>query len=316
MIDSYWQGLIEAAQTNKNMVVLDADCAISNKTSRFGDTFPDRFFNVGIAEQSLVGIAAGMAALGLIPFVNAFASFLTRRAYDQILMSAALPHLNIKLVGHHTGVRSLARDGASHQSIEDIALMRALGDSMTILCPADRYQAAEVVKQALMVDGPVYVRMHRSLSKKNCFSSPSIFPGSLPVYRTGEHISILVTGEMLDLAEKVANHLLLEEISAEILVATSLVPFNTNVLCNSAMKTGRVVTLEEHRTTGGLGSIVAEELSSFHPTPLMRFGISSGFGCSSLDDNELMSGFGLTPEQISTSILESFFLKSIRGKNV
>lgn len=291
------QGLRALVETNPQIVILDADTGDSTKIAKIARGHPTRAFNVGIAEQNLIGVAAGLAETGLVPFCNTFASFLTRRAFDQIAMSVALPRANVKLVGHHAGARSLARDGASHHALEDLALMRSLG-TLTVLAPADQQQAARAAQVAVDVDGPVYIRLHRALPDESELDVDDFTVGAMPIARAGSDASLICTGEMLETALSLAARAEAEGIALEVRVALSIAPLGVDSLLASAAKTRRVLTLEEHRIGGGLGTAVAEVLSEALPTRLLRFGFNEVPTRSSLSDDVLMQRHGLDVESL------------------
>lgn len=293
--DAYGSALVELGKNNNNIVVLDADLSGSTKTSKFKKEFPERFFNMGIAEQNLMGCAAGLAAAGKIPFASTFAVFACGRAYDQIRNSIAYPHLNVKIAATHAGI-TVGEDGGSHQMLEDIALMRAI-PGMTVIVPADGVEAREAVYKAAQYKGPVYIRLGRP-------SVPIIFEenyqfeiGKAKLLREGKQVCLMATGIMLYYALKAAEKLAQEGIEASVLNISTIKPLDTESIITQAERTGAVVTCEEHNIIGGLGSAVAEVLGENCPVPMERVGVRDVFGRSGKPD-QLMEHYGLTTENI------------------
>ncbi|NLG86489.1 MAG: transketolase family protein [Firmicutes bacterium] len=296
--DAYGETLIELGRELKNLVVLDADLSKSTKTAGFAKLFPERFFNMGIAESNLVGTAAGLAAAGKIPFVSTFAVFATGRAYDQIRNSVAYPHLNVKICATHAGI-TVGEDGASHQALEDIALMRAL-PGMTVIVPADAPETKQAVRAATKHQGPVYIRLGRS-------GVPVISPpdyqfevGQVAVLRPGEDVAIFACGIMVSVALTAAELLAQKDIRAEVINVSTIKPLNVQQVAAAAAKTKAVVTCEEHNIIGGLGSAVAEVLGEHCPVPLERVGINDVFGQSGTPA-DLLAHYGLTAEKVASA---------------
>lgn len=269
--DSYGHTLEELGAENPDIVVLDADLSGSTRTEFFAKKFPDRFFDCGIAEENMMGIAAGLAAAGKIPFASSFAMFASARAFEQIRNSIGYPHLNVKIGASHAGI-TVGEDGASHQCLEDIALMRGI-PGMTVLCPSDDVEARKAVRAAAAMDGPVYMRFGRYAVP--VFNDPDMdFEiGKGRILREGKDVSIVATGicvaGALDAAELLKN----EGIDAEVVDICTISPIDEALLVQTARKTGRVITAEEHFVTGGLGSAVAEVLSEQQPTRMARIGM-------------------------------------------
>ena len=288
--DAYSSALIELGQESQNIVVLDADLALSTKTKRFGTVFPNRFFDVGIAEANMMGVAAGLATCGKIVFASTFAVFATGRSYDAIRQSIAYPRLNVKIVATHAGI-SVGGDGASHQMLEDIALMKVL-PNMIVIAPADATEMEDVISAIAEHKGPCYVRIGRE-SAPILFESHGIFKiGRGCVLRDGDDITIIVTGAMA--AEVLISYDLLkkEGIDAQIIHMPTIKPLDENLIKKSAKKTGRVITCEEHSTIGGLGDAILSALSK-NPVPMVKIGINDVFGESG-DARQLMKKYGLT----------------------
>ena len=304
--EGYARALIELGQQHDDVFVLDADCAKSNYTNRFRDEFPDRFFNMGIAECDIVGTAAGMAALGKVPFANAYANFLTGRGYDQVRISVAYSGRNVKIVGHNAGT-SAAQEGATHLPLEDIGLMRAIPD-MTVIVPADSAEMEKAVRAAYEYDGPVYLRVGK-LKVPDVTTADTPFEiGKAIRFREGSEVTLISTGNMLFETLKAAEILAEKGVSAEVLHMHTVKPIDSEAIAESARKTGAVVTVEEHSILNGLGSAVAETLCEQYPVPLRRVGTKDVFGLSGTMD-ELMDYFGLRAEPIAATALEAIQAK-------
>lgn len=304
--EGYARALIELGQQHDDVFVLDADCAKSNYTNRFRDEFPDRFFNMGIAECDIVGTAAGMAALGKVPFANAYANFLTGRGYDQVRISVAYSGRNVKIVGHNAGT-SAAQEGATHLPLEDIGLMRAIPD-MTVIVPADSCEMEKAVCAAYEYEGPVYLRVGK-LKVPDVTTADTPFEiGKAIRFREGSDVTLISTGNMLFETLKAAEILAEKGVSAEVLHMHTVKPIDSEAIAESARKTGAVVTVEEHSILNGLGSAVAETLCEKYPVPLRRVGTKDVFGLSGTMD-ELMDYFGLRAEPIAATALEAIQAK-------
>lgn len=304
--EGYARALIELGHQHDDVFVLDADCAKSNYTNRFRDEFPDRFFNMGIAECDIVGTAAGMAALGKVPFANAYANFLTGRGYDQVRISVAYSGRNVKIVGHNAGT-SAAQEGATHLPLEDIGLMRAIPD-MTVIVPADSCEMEKAVRAAYEFDGPVYLRVGK-LKVPDVTTVDTPFEiGKAIRFREGSDVTLISTGNMLFETLKAAEILAEKGVSAEVLHMHTVKPIDSDAIAESARKTGAVVTVEEHSILNGLGSAVAETLCEKYPVPLRRVGTKDVFGLSGTM-GELMDYFGLRAEPIAATALEAIQAK-------
>lgn len=304
--EGYARALIELGQQHDDVFVLDADCAKSNYTNRFRDKFPDRFFNMGIAECDIVGTAAGMAALGKVPFANAYANFLTGRGYDQVRISVAYSGRNVKIVGHNAGT-SAAQEGATHLPLEDIGLMRAIPD-MTVIVPADSCEMEKAVRAAYEYDGPVYLRVGKLKVPDVTTADTPFEVGKAIRFREGSDVTLISTGNMLFETLKAAEILAEKGVSAEVLHMHTVKPIDSEAIAESARKTGAVVTVEEHSILNGLGSAVAETLCEKYPVPLRRVGTKDVFGLSGTMD-ELMDYFGLRAEPIAATALEAIQAK-------
>ncbi len=297
--DAYGKALAKLGEINKDVVVLDADLSKSTKTADFQKVFPERFFNMGIAEQNLMGVAAGFAAAGKIPFASTFAVFAIGRAYDQIRNTIGYPHLNVKIAATHAGL-TVGEDGGSHQMLEDLALTRAI-PGMTVIVPADGTETEKAVFAAAEMKGPVYIRLGRP-------GVPVIFDedykfeiGKAAVVEKGTDVTIFATGIMLSIAIEAGKLLAKENISPEIINISTIKPLDKDGIITSVSKTHCCVTCEEHNILGGLGSAVAEVLAENIPVPMERVGVEDVFGKSGSPD-ELLNAFGLTAENIAEKV--------------
>lgn len=293
--EAYGQALEELGAVRQDVVVLDADLSKSTKTSVFQAKYPERFFNAGIAEQNLMGLAAGFAAAGKVPFASTFAVFATGRAYDQIRNSICYPRLNVKIAATHAGI-TVGEDGGSHQALEDINLMRGL-PNMTVLVPADGPEAKNAVKAAADYEGPVYIRLGRS-------GVPTITDADVPfvigkgrVMREGADVTLIGCGMMVAKALEAADVLAAEGVNAAVIDMSTIKPIDRELIVEWAKKTGAIVTAEEHNVIGGLGSAVAEVLVEEVLVPVERVGIEDVFGESGTG-GELVEKYRLTAEHI------------------
>ena len=293
--DAYGKTLVELGRENEKIVVLDADLSGSTKTALFAKEFPERFFNAGIAEANMVGMAAGLSAGGMLPFASTFAIFAAGRAFEQIRQSLAYPSMNVKIVATHGGI-TVGEDGGSHQSIEDLAIMRSL-PNMTVLCPADGPETAAAIRAIAAYDGPVYVRLGRA-------KVPVVFPedcsftiGKGSVLRDGTDMTFITTGLMTAQALEAAEILKAENINAQVVHLGSIKPIDVELVLQAARKTGAIVTAEEHSIIGGLGGAVCEVLAEGCPTPVERVGLRDVFGQSGTGD-DLLAHYGLTPAHL------------------
>ncbi|MFA4967468.1 MAG: transketolase family protein [Candidatus Margulisiibacteriota bacterium] len=297
--DAYGKTLAELGRVNKDIVVLDADLCASTKTSVFKKEFPERFFDMGVAEQDMISTAAGLAACGKIAFASTFAVFGSGRAWEQVRMSIAYTRLNVKVVVTHAGITT-GEDGASHQANEDIAIMRVI-PNMTVIVPADAVETVHVIKAAAAFHGPAYIRLSRT-------ATPVIYEnenydykiGRGIVMREGKDITIFACGLMVAMALDAAEQLKNEGISAKVVNIHTIKPLDKELITNCAKETGAVVTAEEHSIIGGLGGAVAEVLGENCPAPMARIGIKDMFGESGKPD-ELLVKYGLMPENIITA---------------
>ncbi len=291
----YSNALLEIGKTRTNVVVLDADLSSSTRTIDFAKKFPERFFNCGIAEQGMMGTAAGLAVSGKCVFASSFAVFATGRCWDQIRQSIAYPKLNVKIVASHAGI-TVGGDGASHQATEDIALMRTL-PNMTVIVPADGIETYKAVKAAVDWEGPCYLRLGRADVPLITSMDSSFTIGKASIMREGSDVTLVGTGQMVALCINAAETLHEKGLSAEVVNMSTIKPLDQDALLSSVKKTGAVVTAEEHSIINGLGSAVAECLAENLMAPLHRIGIPDVFGESG-DSDQLMVKYGLTSGKI------------------
>lgn len=297
----YGKALAELA-ADPRVVVMDADLAGSTKTSEFQKVCPERFVEVGIAEQNMIGIAAGLAASGKVVFASTFGIFATGRCWEQIRLAVAYPKLNVKICATHCGI-TVGEDGASHQALEDMAIMRSI-PNMTVLCPADAYEAFAATKALAEYDGPAYMRMGRADFPVITEEGEPFVIGKARVMREGTDVTLIGCGQMTALCLKAADMLEADGISAEVLNISTIKPLDSAAVVASVSKTGCCVTAEEHSIIGGLGSAVAEALADSCPAPLERVGTMDTFGESG-KPAELMAKYGLTAEHIVDSARKS-----------
>lgn len=300
--EAYGEALAELGRINKNIVVLDADLSGSTKTNLFKKEFPERHLNVGIAEADLVGTAAGLATCGRVVFASTFAIFEAGRAYEQIRNTVAYPKLNVKLAPTHAGV-SVGEDGGSHQSIEDIALMRVI-PGMVVLSPADATETKKMIYAAADYDGPVYIRMGR-LGVSVLFDENYNFQiGVANTLKDGKDVTIVATGLMVEEALKASEILEKEGISVRVINMGTIKPLDGETVLKAAKETKFIVTAEEHSVIGGLGSAVSEFLSEVYPTKIKKVGIYDKFGQSGKGE-ELLVKYELTAEKLISVIKEN-----------
>lgn len=297
--DAYGNALIKLGETNPNVVVLDADLSKSTRTSAFAKKYPERFFQMGIAEADMMSTAGGFALAGKIPFASTFAIFATGRAYDQVRNTIGYSGLNVKIAATHAGI-TVGEDGGTHQSIEDLALMRVI-PGMTVLNPADSIEAEGLVLAAAKLEGPVYIRLGREpvsviFDKKY---QPEI--GKALQLREGNAATIISTGIMVEKALQAAEELNRNEITVRVLNIHTIKPLDTTQIIKAALETGAIVIVEEHNIIGGLASAVAEIVVRNHLVPMEFIGIEDRFGQSG-SSPELMIEYGLTVDRIVNSV--------------
>ncbi|HRC80500.1 MAG TPA: transketolase family protein [Sedimentibacter sp.] len=304
--EAYGEALKKLAASNPDIVVLDADLSGSTKTSEFKKVSPERFFNVGIAEQNLIGTAAGLALAGKIPFASSFAMFAAGRAFEIIRNTVAYPALNVKIAATHAGL-SVGEDGGSHQAIEDISLMRSI-PNMTVISPADSREAEQAVLKAAEYVGPVYIRLGR-MAVDDVYDDSYVFElGKGVLLREGKDVTIIATGLMVQEALKAHDMLKEDGIDARLINIHTIKPIDTEIIIKAARETGAIVTAEEHSNIGGLGSAVLEVLSDQCPVPVKRVGIRDTFGESG-KPKDLLKKYGLTAEEIAAQAKEVLKLK-------
>ena len=296
---SYGEALVTLGKENNNVVVLDADLAGATKTNMFAKEFPDRFFDMGIAEQDMVATAAGFATCGKIPFASTFAVFATGRSYDQIRNSICYPNLNVKICATHCGI-TVGEDGATHQMLEDINLMRGL-PNMTVISPADDVEAQWAVREAAKIDGPVYIRFGRASTPVIHENDEKLELGKAIQFGDGTDATVFATGIMVAEALKAKEELEKEGINIRVVDFHTIKPIDSEIIIKCAKETKKLISVEEHSIIGGLGSAVAEVLVENYPSKLIRMGIKDCFGRSG-SASELLKYFGLTSKEIIENI--------------
>jgi transketolase len=300
--DAYGEALLELGKKRDDVVVLDADLSGSTKTGKFAKSFPDRFYNLGVSEQDLIGTASGLSLTGKLPFASTFAVFETGRAWEQIRQTVCYSNLNVKLVATHSGI-TVGEDGASHQATEDVALMRVL-PNMTVIVPSDGNETRQVINAIADYYGPVYVRLGRA-------KVPVVMPddyefriGKAYTFYLGRDANIVAMGIMVSMALEASKILKREGIDTGVINMSTVKPLDTKTLLKASKTCKLIVTAEEHSVIGGLGSAVSEFLSENHPVKIHRIGMMDSFGCSGKPE-ELLKHYGLTPDNIVRTIKES-----------
>ena len=290
-----------------DIVVLDADLSKSTKTADFKAVCEERFFNMGIAESNMMGVAAGLSTCGKIPYVSTFAMFAAGRAFEQIRNSICYPKLNVKICATHAGL-TVGEDGASHQAIEDLSLMRSI-PNMTVICPSDAVETTAAIKAISEYNGPCYVRLGRAavniINDKNTYEFKI---GKGVTLADGNDVTIIATGIMVDVALEAKEELNKEGISARVINIHTLKPIDKEILVKAAKETGAIVTVEEHNVIGGLGSAVAEVLTEEIPVPVIKVGVQDVFGESGLPD-QLLKAYGLTANNVVEKVKKAISLK-------
>ena len=277
--ESFGLALCELAKDHPEIVVLDADLAAATKTDIFKKAYPDRFFDCGIAEGNMIGVAAGLASCGKVPFAASFAMFATGRAYEQIRNSVGYPHLNVKMAGSHAGI-TVGEDGATHQCCEDLALMRTI-PGMVVLNPADHYEMTEAVKAAYAYNGPVYIRLGRLAI--DSFNDPDTYKFELGKgiqLKDGADVTVIATGLVVNEALKAVNALEAKGINARLINMHTIKPIDKDIIIKAAKETGSIITVEEHNIIGGLGEAVCAVTSELCPVKVTRIGIEDTYGHS------------------------------------
>ena len=304
---AYGKTLVELGHERNDIVVMDADLSTSTKTLMFGKEFPQRFFNVGLQEQNMMGIAAGLARSGKTVFVSSFAVFATGRAYDQVRQSIAYPELNVKIVATHGGV-TVGEDGASHQMIEDIGLMSGL-PNMRVIVPVDSNEVRRVIRFVSSENGPFYVRLTRASLPNLTRKDDSFRFGKGMVMREGSDITIITTGIEVSYSLLAAERLRKDGIDARVINISTVKPIDQDIIIKSARDTGAIITVEDHNIINGLGSRVAEVLVENHPVRMHRHGMKDIFGRSGRWD-VLLEHYGLDDKGIVKEVKE--FLKEVK----
>ena len=307
--DAYGDALVSLGKKRDDVVVLDADLSGSTKTSKFAKAFPDRFFNIGIAEQDMMGTAAGLAIGGKLPFVSTFAVFATGRAWEQVRQSICYPNLNVKIVASHSGV-TVGEDGGSHQSVEDIAVMRVI-PHMTVVVPADGPETLQAIEAVAEYKGPCYVRVGRN-KVPTLFGADYKFKiGKAHVFNEGKDAAIIATGIMVAEALGARDLLKAEGLDVGVIDMSTIKPLDADAVLAAAKRCGAIVTAEEHSIIGGLGGAVAEVLAESEPVPMARVGIKDAFGTSG-DQESLLKHYGLSSGDLATTVKEVIKKKSQR----
>lgn len=308
MREAYGRALAEYGAINPNVVVLDADTSSSTLSQFFAQRFPERFFNVGIAEPCMVDVSVGLALGGKIPFANAFAALLSLRALEQVRTCVCYARTNVKLAASYAGLSDF-KDGPTHHAITDIALLRALPE-MTVIVPADAQEARAWVPLVAEYDGPVYLRLSRSATIDVHDETVNVQIGKGITLRDGRDLAIIATGALVGLALQAVEALAREGIGARLLEIHTIKPIDEELICQAAEETGAIVTAEEHTILGGLGGAVAEALASRFPAPLERLGIRDTFARTAMDHEDLMAAYGLSVDNLVKSAKRALERKS------
>ena len=298
---SYGEALENLGKENENIVVLDADLSGATKTKIFAKRFPERFFNIGIAEQDMVGTAAGMSTMGKIPYLSTFAVFAAGRAYDQIRNSICYPNLNVKICATHSGV-TVGEDGATHQMLEDLSMMRTL-PNMTVLSTSDDTQTKWAVKEISKINGPVYLRLCRLASPVIYEENTEFEIGKAHQFGAGVDVAVIATGVVVSEALKAKEELKKQGIDIRVIDMHTIKPIDKDIIIKAAKEVRKIITIEDHSVIGGLGSAVCEVLSEEYPTKVIRMGIKDTFGKSGKAE-ELMKYFNITAEDIINKIIQ------------
>ena len=298
---SYGEAIVELGKKNPDIVVLDADLSCATKTDLFAKEFPERFFDIGIAEQDMIGTAAGMATCGKIPYASTFAVFAAGRSYDQIRNSVCYPNLNVKICATHAGI-TVGEDGATHQMIEDISLMRTL-PNMTVLSMSDDVQTKKVIEKISKINAPVYVRLARLAVPKIYDENQEFEIGKAIQIGQGTDATVFATGVTVVEAIKAKEELEKQGVNIRVVDMWSIKPIDEEMIVKCAKETKKLISIEDHNIIGGLGSAISEVLTEKYPCKLQRIGINDTFGKSGKAE-ELMKYFGLTADNIMKIILQ------------
>jgi len=306
--EAFGKTLVEAGKQNNKIIVLSGDLEDATKAEYFKREFPGRFFNMGIAEQDMLGTAAGLSSLGFIPFVCSFASFITTRTYDVLRLSVCFNNKNVKIIGSHGGI-TVGPDGATAQSLEDLAVTRIL-PNITVLCPADAIEMEKAVKAASLIKGPVYIRLCRIPSPVITKKEDDFKIGKAGILREGKDAAVIACGYMVSESLKAANILAAEGISVKVINMHTIKPLDEDAVIQSAKKTGAIVTAEDHQISGGLGSAIAETLAKYYPAPVEMVGVKDTFGESGLPE-ELLKKYHLKDIDIVSAVKKVIKRKKI-----
>lgn len=298
---AYGKTLVALGKENKDIVVLDADLSGATKTNMFAKTFPERFFNIGIAEQDMVTTAAGMSTMGKVPYLSTFAVFAAGRAYDQIRNSICYPKLNVKICATHAGI-TVGEDGATHQMLEDIGMMRAL-PNITVISTSDDIQTKWAVKEIAKINGPVYLRLCRLSTPVIYDENQKFETGKAYQFGEGTDATVIATGVTVAESLKAQEKLKEQGINIRVIDMHTIKPIDKEIIIKSAKETKKIITVEDHSIIGGLGSAVCEVLAEEYPTKVIRMGINDTFGKSGKAE-ELMKHFNITAEDIIKQIIE------------
>jgi len=299
--NGYGEGMVEAGEKDKNVVVLCADLTESTRSNYFQEKFPDRFIQTGIAEQNMMGMAAGMALSGKVPFVSTYGVFCPGRNWDQLRVSVCYSKANVKLTGAHTGI-SVGPDGATHQALEDIAITRCL-PNLAVIVPGDYEETKKATLEAAKIKGPVYIRFAREATPVFTTKESPFLVGKANILKEGRDVSIIACGPLVYEALVAAKNLATKKIDVEVINNHTIKPLDEKTIIKSAKKTGAVVTVEEHQIMGGAGSAVMEILGKHHPVPVEMVGINDTFGKSGQPE-ELLKEFGCTAKDITSAVIK------------
>ena len=299
---SYGEALAQLGEKNSRVVVLDADLSSATKTNIFAERFSDRFINVGIAEQNLMGTAAGLAAYGKIPFVSTFAVFAAGRAYDQIRNSICYPKLNVKICATHAGL-TVGEDGATHQMLEDLSLMRTL-PNMTVICPSDDTQTRWIIEGVSKIEGPVYIRLARAATPVIYEKNQKFEIGKMIQLGEGTDATVFATGVMVAESLKAQEELAKEGIHIRVVDVHTIKPIDREMIVKCAKETKKIITIEDHSIIGGLGSSICEVLSEEYPTKVVRMGMKDQFGRSGKAE-QLLEYFKMDSQSIVEEVKKS-----------
>lgn len=299
--NAYGEALLELGQSNPNVVVLDADLSGSTKTKAFGKAHPDRFFNMGVAEANMIGVAAGLASQGKTAFASSFAMFATGKAYEQIRQSVCVPNLNVKVCATHAGL-TVGEDGKSHQMLEDVTLMRVI-PNMQVMVPADAVEARQCIHAAAEIDGPVYVRLSRGATPIVFAENYEFVFGKAAQLREGTDLAIIAMGVTVAPAMEAAEALASEGIQARVLNMSTIKPLDVEAIAKAARDCGAIMTAEEHQENGGLGDAVAQAVVLHHPVPMAMCAMHDQFGQSGTGD-ELLAHYRLSAPGLTATAKE------------